>query len=76
VTGTLAKEDKSNAPSGPTSTTTGGSTTSDGSAPVPGIMASAAAPGTTTLDASVKKITDNVQRMVEMSQLQVTPSGI
>jgi hypothetical protein len=76
VTGTLAKEDKSNAPSGPTSTTTGGSTTSDGSAPAPGIMASAAAPGTTTLDASVKKITDNVQRMVEMSQLQVTPSGI
>lgn len=76
VTGTLAKEDKSNAPSGPTSTTTGGSTTSDGSAPVPGIMASAAAPGTTTLDASIKKITDNVQRMVETKQLQVTPSGI
>ncbi len=76
VTGTLAKEDKSNAPSGPTSTTTGGSTTSDGSAPVPGIMASAAAPGTTTLDASIKKITDNVQRMVEAKQLQVTPSGI
>jgi len=75
VTGTLAKEDKSNAPSGPTSTTTGGSTTSDGSAPVPGIMASAAAPGTTTLDASIKKITDNVQRMVEAKQLQVTPSG-
>ena len=72
VTGTLAKEDKSNAPSGPTSTTTGGSTTSDGSAPAPGIMASAAAPGTTTLDASIKKITDNVERMVE-KQLQVTP---
>jgi hypothetical protein len=76
VAGTLAREDKSNAPGGPTNTTTGGSTTSDGSAPVPGIMASADAPGTTTLDASVKKITDNVQRMVEMSQLQVTPSGI
>ena len=72
VTGTLAKEDKSNAPSGPTSTTTGGSTTSDGSAPVPGIMALAAGPDATTLDASIKKITNNTERMVE-KQLQVTP---
>lgn len=76
VTGTLAKEDKSNAPSGPTSTTTGGSTTSDGSAPVPGIMALAAGPDATTLDASIKKITNNTERMVEAKQLQVTPSGI
>ena len=76
VTGTLAKEDKSNVPSGPTSTTTGGSTTSDGSAPVPGIMALAAGPDATTLDASIKKITNNTERMVEAKQLQVTPSGI
>ena len=76
VSDTVAKEDKSGAPSGPTNTTTGGSTTSDGSAPVPGIMASAAALGSaTTLDASIKKITDNVERMVE-KQLQVTPTGI
>lgn len=76
VTDTFAKEDKSGAPGGPTNTTTGGSTTSDGSAPVPGIMATAApASQATTLDASLKKITDNVQRMVE-KQLQVTPTGI
>ena len=76
VTGTLAREDKSNAPGGPTNTTTGGSTTSDGSAPVPGIMALAAGPDATTLDASIKKITNNTERMVEAKQLQVTPSGI
>mgnify|MGYP000278748662 CR=1 FL=1 len=61
VTDTLAKEDKSNAPGGPSNTTTGGSTVSDGSVP--------------TLDATLKKITDNVSRMVEHKQLQVTPTG-
>jgi hypothetical protein len=76
VSGVATKEDKSAAPAGPTSTTTGGSTTSDGSAPVPGLMSAAAFGEPTTLDASVKKITDNVQRMVEAKQLQVTPSGI
>ena len=71
-----AKVDKSNAPGAPTNTTTGGSTTSDGSAPAPGIMATAAALGSaTTLDASIKKITDNVERMVETKQLQVSNPG-
>ena len=75
VSDTVAKEDKSNAPGGPTNTTTGGSTASDGSAPVPGIMSAAPLGSATTLDASIKKITDNVERMVE-KQLQVTPTGI
>ncbi len=75
VTDTVAKEDKSGAPGGPTNTTTGGSSASDGSAPVPGIMAAATAGGATTLDATLKKITDNVSRMVEAKQVHVTPTG-
>jgi hypothetical protein len=75
VTDTVAKEDKSGAPGGPTNTTTGGSSASDGRAPVPGIMAAATAGGATTLDATIKKITDNVSRMVEANQVHVTPTG-
>ena len=53
VTDTVVKVDKTGAPNGPTSTTTGGSS---------------------TLDDTLKKITDNVDRIVE--QKQINPSGV
>jgi hypothetical protein len=53
-TGPVKKVDFTNAPGGPTNTTTGGSE---------------------TLDATLKKITDNVNRTVEQKQVNTSPTG-
>lgn len=54
VTDTVVKVDKTGAPIGPVTTTTGGSS---------------------TLDETLKKITDNVERTVEQKQVNPTPTG-
>jgi hypothetical protein len=54
MTDTFVKVDKTGAPIGPVTTTTGGSS---------------------TLDDTLKKITDNVERTVEQKQVNPTPTG-
>lgn len=55
VSDTVAKEDKTNAPGAPMSTSTGGSS---------------------SLDDTLKKISDNVDRTVEQKQVNPTPTGV